>query len=144
MFGHGPPFHRTDVSSQCSIGCIDEGFIFCKTDNSRIGLCCNPEECAGKQECSSSNLDPNAKYLFCPYENTCGPQTLVAGNEQQSFRFDLASMVSEMGSICNYELQFPENAAWGSQIDITVVNTTSAEIYLLTGSSIQTARSGSS
>ena len=80
--GHGPPFRRTDVSSQCSNDCIDEGFIFCSTQNSRIGYCCNPEECAGKQECSSSNLDLNAKYLFCPYEQACGWKVLIAGNQE--------------------------------------------------------------
>ena len=82
VYSHDPPFHRTDVSAQCSANCIDEGFIFCKTDNSRIGTCCNPEECAGKQECSSSNLDLNAKYLFCPYEQACGWKVLIAGNQE--------------------------------------------------------------
>ena len=66
---HGPPFKRTDSSARCATECIDEGFVFCKSDNSKVGTCCNPDECAGRSECSSANLDASAKYLFCPYED---------------------------------------------------------------------------
>ena len=82
---HGPPFKMTDSSAKCATECIDEGFVFCKTDNSKIGTCCNAEEGANRGECSSANLDSSAKYLFCPYEDECESKVFITGNEEQTF-----------------------------------------------------------
>ena len=137
---HGPPFKRTDSSAKCATECIDKGFVFCKTDNSKVGTCCNREECTGRGECSSANLDPSAKYLFCPYEDECEWKVFIAGNEEQTIQFDSDLNTNAPGSLCNYEFKFPENAAWGSSFEIQIIGLTGADLYFLTGASIQTAR----
>ena len=141
---HGPPFERTDSSVQCATECIDAGFVFCKTDNSRIGTCCNPEECAGRSECSSANHNGNAKYLYCPYEESCERKVMVVGSAEQTVRFEPSINTPTLNSICNYEFRFPESAgeAWGSSFVIEIENLKGTQLTILTGSSIATASGG--
>ena len=144
VFAHGPPFERTDSSAECAAECIDTGFVFCQTDNSKIGTCRNPEEGAGSGECSLANQDTNAKYLFCPYEDVCEWKVAIAGNEKTVIQFDSDVNTPTSDSLCTYEIRFPENAAWGSRFSLEVSGLTGADLYFLTGREIQTAQGSGS
>ena len=100
--------NRTSSSAVCA-QCIDDGFVFCPTDNSRIGTCCYDDECGDTSTCSTMYTDYSAKYAVCPYEPICNGKTYVAGQQLRTKEFQASDFYD--GTLCNFEIKFPKGVS---------------------------------
>ena len=97
----------------CFENCIDKDYIYFSNTRQTSGMCCSQDDEEINGECfidgrNTRNIE-HAKTFLCPTARNCGPTTIFAKQNSQSYTIQTRTLDS-IENLCNHAIIFDINA----------------------------------